>query len=119
MVDAAPLAMLPLVAVSRPDARRSRVDLPQPDGPTTDTKSPGPKRRLTSVKATVPVANCMPTPSRTRGDSVVGAAVIAGSHFHAARDAGVGHHATCGEDDAGVCGARQHVAEVGVGHQQE
>src|SRR5215217_2915281 len=42
----------PLNSRSRPATARNRVDLPQPDGPTSDTSSPGATLRLTSSSAT-------------------------------------------------------------------
>ena len=64
--------MLPPVTVSRPDASRSSVDFPHPEGPTTVTKSPGCSARLTSRTATVPVGNRLVTPS----SASVGVAVL-------------------------------------------
>jgi hypothetical protein len=61
-VARADTSIVPLVAVSSPDASRSSVDLPHPDGPTTVTNSPASMDRLTSVSATVPVGNRLVTP---------------------------------------------------------
>src|SRR6185369_1171443 len=41
------------------------------------------------------------------------------SDLQAALDAGVGDHAAAGQDDAGVLGAREDVAEVDVGHEYQ
>jgi len=43
---------LPSLGRSNPAARFSKVDLPQPVGPTTDTNSPWPTVRLISLSAT-------------------------------------------------------------------
>ena len=42
------------LAVSKPASRRSSVDLPQPDGPTSDTNSPTATLRLSCSSACVP-----------------------------------------------------------------
>src|SRR3954451_11232704 len=42
------MAMLPPLTVSRPAMMRSRVDLPQPDGPTKTTNSPSATLRSTA-----------------------------------------------------------------------
>ncbi len=78
---------VPAVGVSRPPIRRSRVDLPQPDGPMTATISPRCRASRSTPRSTsrgpCAVAKVRPTPSsataRWRGcegrHAVVGAAV--------------------------------------------
>ncbi len=51
------MSIRPLVGSSRPEAMRSSVDLPQPDGPTTVTNSPGRTANVTSSMARVPSGN--------------------------------------------------------------
>ena len=46
-----PTRTAPLVGLSIPAMRLSRVDLPEPDGPMMATASPGSTRRLTSSMA--------------------------------------------------------------------
>src|SRR5262249_57195580 len=47
---------------------RSAVDLPQPEGPSSDTNSPGETFRLRRSSATTPLAKLLPTPlSATTG----------------------------------------------------
>ncbi len=60
------------MAVSSPEAMRSSVDLPQPDGPTTDTNSPGRTVNDTSSSAWVPSGNTMDTPSKASSDPPAG-----------------------------------------------
>ena len=45
-----PMRISPPVTVSRPAIRRSRVDLPQPDGPSSATNSPGAITLLFSIR---------------------------------------------------------------------
>ena len=45
-----PIAISPPVMFSRPASMRSRVDLPQPDGPTRTTNSPSAMSTLTPCK---------------------------------------------------------------------
>src|SRR5262249_28782814 len=52
----------------RPAISRSAVDLPQPDGPSTETNSPGRTARLRSSSASVPLANLLATPRRATTD---------------------------------------------------
>ena len=59
-------------SVSRPDAIRSSVDLPQPDGPTMVTNSPGRTSNETSTSATVPSGKALETLSKTREASALG-----------------------------------------------
>src|SRR5215217_622928 len=59
----------PLNSRSRPATARNRVDLPQPDGPTSDTSSPGAIVRLTSSSATTGpdgLGKVRPMPERVR-----------------------------------------------------
>ncbi len=46
----------------RPEAMRSSVDLPQPEGPTTVTNSPGWTSKVVSSRAWVPSGNVIETP---------------------------------------------------------
>src|SRR3954469_20905815 len=55
----------PPVTSSSPATMRSVVLLPQPDGPTRTTNSPGSTSRLTSRTATTPPGNSLRTSSRT------------------------------------------------------
>ncbi len=48
----------------RPEAMRSSVDLPQPDGPTTVTNSPAPTENEMPDSAWVPSGNTMLTSSK-------------------------------------------------------
>ena len=52
---APPMTSSPAVTSSRPAIIRSRVDLPQPDGPTSTRSSPSATSRSTSSTATTPV----------------------------------------------------------------
>src|SRR5262245_35087793 len=59
----------PLVGSLKPAMMRSAVDLPQPEGPSSDTNSPGHTSRLRRSSATTPLAKVLPTPfSATMGD---------------------------------------------------
>ncbi len=53
----------PLVGSLKPAMMRSAVDLPQPEGPSSDTNSPGHTWRLRRSSATTPLAKVLPTPS--------------------------------------------------------
>src|SRR5262245_38626192 len=58
----------PLVGSLKPAMMRSAVDLPQPEGPSSDTNSPGETFRLRRSSATTPLAKLLPTPlSATTG----------------------------------------------------
>ena len=57
-------AIFPLVGSLKPAMMRSSVDLPQPDGPSSDTNSPGRTSRLKRSSATTPLAKVLPTLSR-------------------------------------------------------
>src|SRR5262249_53945329 len=46
----------------RPAVTRSAVDLPQPEGPSSDTNSPGRTSRSRRSSATIPLAKVLPTP---------------------------------------------------------
>jgi hypothetical protein len=48
--------MVPLLGALKPAIMRSRVDFPQPDGPTRLTKLPGATSKLTAASASVPDA---------------------------------------------------------------
>src|SRR5262249_19806992 len=52
----------------RPAISRSAVDLPQPDGPSTETNSPGRTARSRPSRASVPLANRFATPRRATTD---------------------------------------------------
>ena len=56
-------------ALLRPAMMRSAVDLPQPEGPSSDTNSPSRTARSKPCSATVPRSNVLPTPrsETTRG----------------------------------------------------
>src|SRR6478609_1044869 len=69
---------VPSLAVSRPEAMRSRVDLPQPEGPTTLTNSPRSTVRSTPERAVVPLGNVMATLRKSR-IGAVGSATDAGA----------------------------------------
>ena len=68
---------VPVVCVVRPEAMRSNVDLPQPDGPTTVTNSPARTEKSASLMAIVPSGNVIDTCSKTMaggpGAATVGA----------------------------------------------
>ena len=53
VTSASPIVMRPDVSVSRPATRRSVVDLPQPDGPSSTTSVPTAASKLTSSTARV------------------------------------------------------------------
>src|SRR6185295_18502100 len=55
----------PALCISRPAMMRSRVVLPQPDGPSKQTNSPWATDRLTSRRATK-LPKCLETPSTAR-----------------------------------------------------
>ena len=79
LVTAASTSRLPWLMVSRPAARRRRVDLPHPEGPTTDTNSPREMSMETPVSARVPVAKSLVTSRRASVGAVVtgaGAAAV-------------------------------------------
>src|SRR5262249_60603059 len=58
----------PLVGRLKAAMMRSAVDLPQPEGRSTDTTSPGETFRLRRSSATTPLAKLLPTPlSATTG----------------------------------------------------
>src|SRR3989442_15228134 len=53
--------MAPRVGSLRPAISRNAVDLPQPEGPSTDTNSPGQTSRLSRSSATTPLVKVLPT----------------------------------------------------------
>ena len=55
-------SMLPEVAGSSPAMSRSAVDLPQPEGPRSDRKSPARTRRSSRASAVMPFGNSFETP---------------------------------------------------------
>src|SRR5215213_8147220 len=57
---------VPVAPDSRPEAMRSTVDFPQPDGPTIVTKSPRRTSKETSRSASVPSGKVIETPSKRR-----------------------------------------------------
>src|SRR5215207_8346487 len=59
------IRIVPPVIGSSPPIERSRVVLPQPEGPTRTMNSPSPMVRLTSSTATTPDPNSLRTSSRT------------------------------------------------------
>src|SRR5579884_1669325 len=59
------IATVPALTVSRPATMRSRVDLPQPEGPTTTTSSPSATSQLMPCTTSRP-PNDFRTPSRVR-----------------------------------------------------
>src|SRR5262249_13276025 len=65
-------SIVPLVGSERPAIRRSAVDLPQPDGPTSETSSPARTARSSPSSAVTPLAKVLPTPlsATTGGPSV-------------------------------------------------
>ncbi len=63
---------VPRVGSLRPAIMRSAVDLPQPDGPSSETNSPGHRSRLKRSSAMTPLAKVLPTPcSETEKSAVV------------------------------------------------
>ena len=67
----------PLVGVSSPATRRSRVDLPQPDGPRMVTKSLSPTAMVVGSSARV---GCPPrTPGKTRETFSIASLLTQGS----------------------------------------
>ncbi len=73
----------PSDADSRPEAMRRRVDLPQPEGPTTETNCPRPTVRSTPCRAMVPFGKVISTFRKSSSVSVVvtggGAVVVTGT----------------------------------------
>ncbi len=58
----------PAVGSLKPAMIRNAVDLPQPDGPSSETNSPARTSKSKPLSATVPEGNVLPTPrSATRG----------------------------------------------------
>ena len=58
----------PSLGSLKPAMIRNAVDLPQPDGPSSDTNSPARTSRSRPLSATVPLGNVLPTPrSATSG----------------------------------------------------
>jgi hypothetical protein len=55
-------SMVPADAEPRPAIMRSKVDLPQPDGPSSDMNWRRPMSRLTFCSAKVPLENSLATP---------------------------------------------------------
>src|SRR5262249_6951029 len=53
---------VPRVGSIRPATRRNAVDLPQPEGPSSDTNSPARRSRSKRSSATTPLANVLLTP---------------------------------------------------------
>ncbi len=68
VMSSSPMRMLPAVTFSSPAISRSRVDLPQPDGPTKTTSSPGATVRSTPLMTSVP-PNDLRTPANSTADS--------------------------------------------------
>src|SRR5262245_8978650 len=62
----------PLVGSLRPAMMRNAVDLPQPDGPSSETNSPSRTSRLSRASATTPLANVLPTPSSATTEALDG-----------------------------------------------
>src|SRR5690606_38096654 len=58
-----PMATVPLVTVSSPAIMRSRVDLPQPDGPTSTQKCPSGTSKVTPFTASTLPAYTLRTAS--------------------------------------------------------
>src|SRR5262249_50571017 len=59
-------ATVPALGRSSPAIRRSAVDLPQPDGPTSDTNSPAATSRSSGEIACTPLSKVFETPERER-----------------------------------------------------
>src|SRR6195952_205368 len=74
-----PSTAVPSDAVSRPDAMRSSVLLPHPDGPTTVTNSPRFTTRSTPCSAMVPSGKVISTFVKSSSTSVVGACAVDGA----------------------------------------
>src|ERR1041384_3356771 len=62
------MSIFPWETSSRPAIRRSSVDLPQPEGPSSTTNFPFSARRLTASTAATPPKRLV-TPSRTISDN--------------------------------------------------
>ncbi len=69
-------SIVPVVGDSRPAISRSAVDLPQPDGPSSDRNSPCLIVRSTSRSATTPLENVLPTPRSVSSGAAAQAAGI-------------------------------------------
>src|SRR5215475_8915013 len=54
---------VPLVGSLKPAMMRNAVDLPQPDGPSSETNSPSRTSRCRRSSATTPLVKVLPTPS--------------------------------------------------------
>ena len=88
---------VPASGASSPEAIRSSVDLPQPDGPTTVTNSPGATSNDVGARARVPSGNVLATPSNTS----VGAGRPAwpGGSIASGSGSGIGHHGSASVHD--------------------
>jgi hypothetical protein len=68
-------SIVPLLARLSPATMRSAVDLPQPEGPSSDTNSPARTSRLKSPSATVPLSYIFATlRNETMGAELIWAA---------------------------------------------
>src|SRR3954466_9020174 len=93
-----PMIMSPLVMSSRPTIIRSRVDFPQPDGPTRIMNSPSAMSRLTSLTAGKPSPYCFTMcrisidaiSSRPLGGSVMCSSLMNGARPESSLDRAVG-----------------------------
>src|SRR4030095_1305807 len=88
-----PIRIRPALTSSSPAIIRSTVDLPQPDGPTSATNSPGRTDSDTSLTASTPPLNRLVTlTSWTPEGSWVAAATVApGAVVTAGGSGGAGH----------------------------
>src|SRR5258706_14627159 len=70
VTSVSPISTRPALTSSRPAIRRSVVDLPQPDGPSSTTKRPAAASKLTSSTARA-VSHALVTPRRLIADTIV------------------------------------------------
>ncbi|MEJ7720339.1 MAG: hypothetical protein WKF58_07740 [Ilumatobacteraceae bacterium] len=76
------MSTVPLLGSSSPDAMRSSVDFPQPEGPTTVTNSPAPTENDASSIAFVPSGYVIPIASNVMPSFfAVGRSVVAVSRM--------------------------------------
>src|SRR5690348_16849605 len=70
---------LPEVGAARPAISRSAVDLPQPDGPTSDTNSPLAMARSSGPSAMTPLSNVLVTPERSTARPLISGRTLDGT----------------------------------------
>src|SRR5262249_36879119 len=75
-------SIVPLVGSASPAMSRSAVDLPQPDGPSSDTNSPARTARSRCASAVTPLAKVLPTlASATTGGPAASIMLLGGRQY--------------------------------------